>query len=168
MAAPVVPALTPAQESPYDFLVSKRYEDEIEEILDRTVGPRIVPIHSPGQRQNQGLSGLLVMYLVQRLQGLWALSPGRVMIAGALLIGVGFALRGADAGFAVPVTLAGVIVLVVGYALAVVRPMPSRAPGSASGPPPITPTGKTWRGRSVDPDPDPDDNWWTRQKRGPR
>jgi len=105
------------------------------------------------------------MYFAQRLGGLWALSPGRVMIAGVVLIGVGFALRGADAGFAVPVTLAGIVVLLVGYALAVVRPMAGHS-GPPSGPPPGRPTGKTWRGRSVDPD--PEDSWWTRQKRGPK
>ena len=87
------------------------------------------------------------------------------MIAGAVLIGTGFALHGADAGFAVPATLVGIIVLIVGYALAIVRPMGGRS-GTPGAPPSRSPTGKTWRGRSIDPD--PEDNWWTRQKDGPK
>gem|GEM_PF-1817153 len=161
--------MTREESPPYDFLVSKRYEDEIEEILGRTGGPRIVPVHNQGQRQNRSLPRLLAMYLSQRLGALWSLSPGRVMIAGVVLIGVGFALRGTDVGYEVPVTLAGIVVLLVGYALAVVRPTAGRSgsPGRPPGAPPSGPsTGKTWRGRSVDPD--PEDNWWTRQKRGPK
>ena len=156
--------MTRPQQPPYDFLVSKRYEDEIEEILGRTSGPIIVPPQSQGSRQNRSLPGLLVLYFTQKLGGLWSPSPGRVMIVGAVLIGAGFALRGADAGYAVPVTIAGIVVLLVGYALAVVKPMA----GQAGPPPSRPPTGKTWRGRSVDPDPDPEDNCWTRQRRGPK
>ena len=139
--------------------MAKRYEDEIEEILDRSGGLRIVP----PQRQSLSLVGLLTRYMSQRLRGLWALSPGRVMLAGVLLIAAGFLLRIADAELAVPIAIAGIVALLAGYALAVVRPA-ARSLGKADGPP--TNAGKTWRGRPIDAD--PEDNWWTRQGRGPK
>ncbi len=139
--------------------MAKRYEDEIEEILDRSGGLRIVP----PPKHSRSLIGLLGAYMSQRLGGVWALSPGRVMLAGVVPLAAGFLLRIADAGLAVPMAVAGVVVLLIGYAFAVVRPA-ARSLGKASGPP--TNTGKTWRGRSIDED--PEDNWWTRQDRGPR
>lgn len=139
--------------------MAKRYEDEIEQILDRSGGLRIVP----PSKQSQSLIGFLGAYMSQRLGGLWALSPGRVMLAGVLLIAAGFVLRIADAGLAVPIAIAGIVALLAGYALAVVRPA-ARSLGKPAGPP--TNAGKRWRGRSIDAD--PEDNWWTRQGRGPR
>jgi hypothetical protein len=85
------------------------------------------------------------------------------MLVGVAFIAAGFLLRIADAGLAMPIAIAGIVALLAGYALAVVRPT-SRSLGKAAGPP--TNAGKTWRGRSIDAD--TEDNWWTRQGRGPK
>ena len=101
--------------------------------------------------------------------GLWSPSPGRVMLGGVVLIAAGFALRVADTALAVPIVILGIVVLLGGYALVVVRPV-SPTPGKTGRPP--GGTGRSWRGRPIDTDPegntDPEDNWWARQKRGPR
>ena len=85
------------------------------------------------------------------------------MLVGVVLIAAGFLLRIADAGLAVPIAIAGIVALLTGYALAVVRPT-SRSHDKAAEPP--TNEGKTWRGRSIDSD--AEDDGWTRQGRGPQ
>ncbi len=145
--------------------MAKRYEKEIEEILGRSGGPRIVP----PQKQSQSLSRLLSLYLSQQMGGLWSPSPGRVMLGGVVLIAAGFVLRVADTALAVPIVILGIVVLLGGYALVVVRSAPP-TPGKTGRPP--GGTGRFWRGRPIDTAPegntDPEDNWWARQKRGPK
>lgn len=130
--------------------MSKRYEKEIEEILGRSG-----PIRVPPQRSGQSLPKLLLMYANRRLGGLWSLSPGRVMLAGVGLVIAALIVRIADSGLSVPIGVVGIVVLVAGYALAVIRPASAAPPKSGNS----GTTGKTWRGRPIDGDTEDRDFW---------
>ena len=126
--------------------MSNRYEREIEEIL-RQAGEL-----GTGGRSRAGSRGLLRLawlYVAGAIGGkTWSLSPGRVMLAGVLLLLSALIVGSAAPGGLVPLLgWGGLILLIVGYAMFFIRPQPVE---------------KRWRGQPID---DRGQSWWDRLRR---
>lgn len=118
--------------------MTERYKREIEEILQQA-GERSSGGRSRGSRPR--LLRLVWLSLVQSLGGrIWPPTPGRVMLIGGVLL---------LSALVVQVSLlpwAGLALLLVGYAMFIVRP-PKRE--------------KRWRGQRID----YEETWWSRLRR---
>ena len=118
--------------------MADRYKREIEEILQQAG-----EFSSSGGHRGAGRSFLRLVWLslVQSLGGrTWSLTPGRVMLIGLVLL---------LSALVVQVPLlpwAGLALLLVGYAMVIVRP------------PKIE---KRWRGQRID----YEETWWSRLRR---
>ena len=125
--------------------MSDRYKREIEEILrqagDMTGGPEF--------RRRQSLPRLAWIQLRDTFGGKgWSLSPGRVMLIAVGLLLSALVFRAMVPGGVVALLgWAGLVLLIVGYAMFFVRPREFE---------------KRWRGRPVD---DSGEPWWQRLRR---
>ena len=126
--------------------MSSRYQREIEEILE-SAGEDAPPRPSVSRRR-LGFFRLVWMYAKQSLSGgFWSITPGRVMLAGFLLLLAGLVLQLFGLGVIGILAWAGLLVFIIGYGMALARP------------PKIE---KRWRGQVVD---DRQESWFERVRR---
>ena len=126
--------------------MSDRYEREIEEIL-RQAGEL-----GTGGRSRGGSRGLLRLAWLSVAGAVggktWSLRPGRVMLAGVVLLLSALIVGSAAPGSLVPLLgWGGLILLIVGYAMFFIRPQQVE---------------KRWRGQPID---DRGQSWWDRLRR---
>ena len=122
--------------------MSEKYKREIEDILQRAG-----ELGAGGRRRRprRGFVGLIWTRLVQSVGGkTWSLSPGRVMLAGLVVLLAAWLVGSTPATF---LGFAGLLLLIVGYAMFFVRP------------PKVE---KRWRQRPIDYG---RNNWWDRLRR---
>ncbi len=122
------------------FSVSSKYQREIEEILQKAgdlgEGGRPSKPGSPGR--GVGFIRLVWLYVKQSLGGrFWSISPGRVMLVGFVLIVLTFLARPFVGGVSGWLGWAGLLLFIIGYGMALVRPPKVR---------------KRWRGEPIDDD----------------
>ena len=126
--------------------MSSKYQREIEDILKKAGElESSKPKHRPGR---QSVRRLAWLYVRQSLSGeLWSISPGRVMLIGLVLLLSTLLVRPFVGGVSVYLAWAGLLVLIVGYGMMLVKP-------------PILE--KRWRERPLDESPE---SWWDRLRR---
>jgi VIT1/CCC1 family predicted Fe2+/Mn2+ transporter len=118
----------------------ERYQREIEEILKQSgdLGGKERERKAP-----QSIWRLVLRSFGRSLGGrAWSISPGRVMLAAAVLLLLAFVLRFSASGLVAPLAWAGLLLFIVGYAMFFLRPAKVE---------------KHWRGRSLE-----EDSWWNR------
>ncbi len=127
--------------------MSSKYQREIEDILEKAGGleETAQPTYKPPR---QSVKRLVWLYVRQSLSGeLWSISPGRVMLAGFVLLLTSLFVKAFVSGVSGPLALVALLVLIVGYGMMLVKPPTLE---------------KRWRGQELDVS---SDSWWNRLRR---
>ena len=122
--------------------MSKRYQKEIEEILKQADD-----VGSAGRRRRArgGFWRLIWLYVRRSLAGnRWSLSAGRVILIAVSVLLSALVIRAFVPGLVGPLTLAGLLLFIIGYGMIVARPpkIEKRWRGQ-----PLDLRGETWRDR---------------------
>ena len=130
--------------------MSSRYQREIEDILEKSGGLDPEPPKREPKRDRRNFRRLVWLYVKQSLSGSpLSITPGRVMLVGFVLLLSALLVVPFGFGLIGYIAWAGLIIFIVGYALALARP------------PKIE---KRWRGQPIDTDP-ADESWLERMRR---
>ncbi len=121
--------------------MSDRYQREIEDIL-RQAGE--LGSGKGSGRRRRGFFALVGSYVGQSLSGrLWAITPGRVMLAAVVVLLLAVVAGSITSGLAPLLGFAGLLLFIVGYAMFFIKPPK---------------TEKRWRGQPIE----YDDSLWSR------